>query len=301
MNEPIWHKPAWITAIVGMISAFLTIPGELSEYLVKRQEITAATLENQFNVVNQTLAQQGTERVFVLRYLSVTLDDAKSRRWAVEEVGRLDRVVELQKQVLETERRLSEEISKNEELNEGAVELAEELRSLTAELSRSEVAAGLVTQRVSTATVSFPKELGIAPDSISYFSPNAGSVNIKCSPEYAASLERVLVREATSQLTVLPAQYRTNEDGQVVEVEPARTVEIPIPAEYATITKNRLFFTTCRLSPVPSWDRGITLHGGAYNGVLQAATEDQRIISLNCVASTSESRSVCKLEPKPNN
>lgn len=97
MNEPVWKKPGWITAIVALISAFLTIPGIVGDYLSRKQDIELArektasvNLENQFSIVQQTLAQQGEERIFVLRYMAATLDDTEAKAWAKVEVGRLD-------------------------------------------------------------------------------------------------------------------------------------------------------------------------------------------------------------------
>lgn len=106
MVAPIWHNPAWVTAIVGVVSAFLTIPEVVSDYLTREQDIEQqrllnanSKLEQEFSVVNTTLAQQGTERIFVLRYLARTLDDEDARSWAEEEVKRLDRIAELETQI----------------------------------------------------------------------------------------------------------------------------------------------------------------------------------------------------------
>lgn len=111
LSAPIWHSPVWITAIVGLISAFLTIPDIIGNYLTKQQDIELAKekteearlgnveskLDQEFKVVNSTLAQQGAERVFLLRYLAATLDDGDAKEWARGEVSRLDKLAELQK------------------------------------------------------------------------------------------------------------------------------------------------------------------------------------------------------------
>ena len=105
-NDAVWKKPAWLTAIVGVISIFLTVPDVIGNYLTKQQDIelakektAAARLKNldlkqdqEFKIVNNTLAEQGTERVFLLRYLSATLDDPAAKTWASEEVNRLDQL-----------------------------------------------------------------------------------------------------------------------------------------------------------------------------------------------------------------
>ena len=105
--EPVWHRPAWLTAIVGVISVFLTGPEVLGNYFAKqqdieiaKQEVKAANLRNlqsqqdrEFMIVQNTLAQQGTERVFVLRYFAATLDDEEAKQWAENEVQRLDELV----------------------------------------------------------------------------------------------------------------------------------------------------------------------------------------------------------------
>lgn len=35
-DKPIWHSPVWLTAIVGVISAFFTIPDVIGNYLTKK-------------------------------------------------------------------------------------------------------------------------------------------------------------------------------------------------------------------------------------------------------------------------
>ena len=115
---PIWHSPAWITAMVGLVSAFLTVPDQFGAYLSKRQDIElarqqteAARLTNidskqaqEYEIVHNTLAQQGTERIFVLRYLAATLDDEDAKRWASEEVARLDELATSQEKLEKTRR-----------------------------------------------------------------------------------------------------------------------------------------------------------------------------------------------------
>ena len=124
-SEAVWKRPAWITAIVGVISAFLTVPGVVGSYLEKQQDIKIAeqkveeaklnnTLSKQsqeFTVVQNSLAQQGTERVFLLRYFASTLDDAEAKTWAKEEVTRLDELSSLQEQLSRQQRTIAEKES----------------------------------------------------------------------------------------------------------------------------------------------------------------------------------------------
>lgn len=130
-DAPIWHKPIWITAIVSLISVFFTVPEIVGQYLVKEQDIELAkektealrlgNLEfkqkQEFGIVDSTLSKQGSERVFMLRYLAATLDDKEARKWAEKEVDRLDALAsqqqileQLQNEILLTEKSLEEGI-----------------------------------------------------------------------------------------------------------------------------------------------------------------------------------------------
>ena len=100
---PVWHRPAWITAMVGLVSAFLTIPDVVGDYLAKEQEIEATRIENEGSVqgqalelVQNTLSQQGDERIFMLRFFAATLQDPQAKAWAEGEVARLDELARLQ-------------------------------------------------------------------------------------------------------------------------------------------------------------------------------------------------------------
>lgn len=95
-SRPIWHSPAWITAIVALIGSFLTVPDRISGFFEKEQEIERLRLSNiqakqeqELKLVKETLAQQGAERVFLLRYLAETVNDDDAKRWAKTEVTRL--------------------------------------------------------------------------------------------------------------------------------------------------------------------------------------------------------------------
>lgn len=126
-SEPIWHKPVWITAIVSLISVFLTIPDVVSNYLSKQQDIELARentkavhLDNleskqdqEFKIVNSTLAQQGSERIFIIRYLAATLDDPDARQWAQSEVNRLENLASRQEELSKVQQKLQ---SKEKEL-----------------------------------------------------------------------------------------------------------------------------------------------------------------------------------------
>lgn len=94
-KRPIWHSPPWITAIVGLIGTFLTVPEILGNYFQQQQEINiletknlGARQEQELLLVKETLNQKGTERIFLLRYLSATADDDEARNWAESEVER---------------------------------------------------------------------------------------------------------------------------------------------------------------------------------------------------------------------
>ena len=148
-GEPAWRSAAWITAMVGVVSAFLTIPKVVGDYFIKREEVQlaketiqaarldnlAAKQEQEFQVVRNALAQQGPERVFVLRYLAATHDQRETREWAQSEVEQLDELTRAGEEI----DRLGKELEgKEAELAaSGASEsaLAREVESLRADLS----------------------------------------------------------------------------------------------------------------------------------------------------------------------
>ena len=155
-EKPIWQSPAWLTAIVAVISAFLTVPEIIGDYLAKQQDIELAKektksiqignidskQKQEFDIVNSTLAQQGEERVFVLRYLASTLDDPDAKEWAEGEVARLDDLASLQEalekarvEFTQKERDLIRRINKG---NENRESLKKELANLRSELSRKD-------------------------------------------------------------------------------------------------------------------------------------------------------------------
>lgn len=129
-SEAVWKKPAWITAIVGLISAFLTVPDIIGNYLTKRQDIELARenteavrvanveskQDQEFKIVNSTLAQQGTERIFVLRYLAATLDDPAAKDWAGAEVARLDNLASSQEELASSKQALEKKEAELQDL-----------------------------------------------------------------------------------------------------------------------------------------------------------------------------------------
>ena len=188
--EPVWTRPAWVTAIAGVISAFLTVPGVIGDYLAKQQEIEIAKqrveaerLANQralqdkeFLVVQNTLAQQGTERVFMLRYFAATLDDADAKAWAEAEVRRLDELAQVKIQLTETRRdlnrkeaELSQARTSDAEMSDLKAEVAQ-LRELARakglEVSSLQQSAGIPTQPLeqTLAPVLFGARVRIADD-----------------------------------------------------------------------------------------------------------------------------------------
>jgi len=168
-SSPIWHSPAWITAMVAVVSAFLTIPDIVGNYFSKQQEIElqkektraaaigneAAKQKQEFEIVNNTLAQQGTERVFVLRYLARTLDDSDARGWADAEVVRLDKLTNQEEELRKTKQALaakeaelkSKTASGQEASNQRATleQLRAELRIKESELLAAREGAGFAT------------------------------------------------------------------------------------------------------------------------------------------------------------
>lgn len=165
---PIWHKPAWVTTIVGLVSVFLTIPEVIVEYYKKEQEVEIAkqrkeeirlgNLESkqdqEFKVIQNTLSQHGAERIFVLRYLAATLDDDDAKEWANNEVTRLDEISSKQEIVQQTHNELlgKEILLKSNANNEKSklletelLKLNEELDKKLSELSKLKQKAGLIT------------------------------------------------------------------------------------------------------------------------------------------------------------
>lgn len=135
-TKPIWHSPAWLTAMAGIISLSLTAPEIVGNYLAKEQEIKQqmiankeALQEHEFKIVNNTLAKQDEERVFVLRYLSHTLDDKEARAWAIKEVERLDELTSAQKLLINAQKELQareRELKESKIRGENGVKEAEE-------------------------------------------------------------------------------------------------------------------------------------------------------------------------------
>ncbi len=155
-HEPVWKRPAWLTAIVGVISVFLTVPDKIGDYLTKQQDVeiakqkvTAAELENrqskqdqEFIIVQNTLAQQGPERVFLLRYFAATLDDDEAKQWAAAEVKRLDEIATLreerERQQREIEQREAELHAARKAGNETVSALEAEIAGLKSELAQKD-------------------------------------------------------------------------------------------------------------------------------------------------------------------
>lgn len=114
MSEPIWKSPGWLTAIAGIITALITIPEQVGNYLSKMQDIEKAKVEqkslqlkNTFQIVNNTLAQQGEERVFILRYLAATLENQQARNWAESEIALIDQINETEAELKQVKKQLA--------------------------------------------------------------------------------------------------------------------------------------------------------------------------------------------------
>jgi len=160
-SKPIWHSPVWITAIVGLIGAFITIPDHIGNYFEKGQEIEKLRLQNidskqqqELSLVKETLSQQGTERIFLLRYLSKTVDDKEAKEWASEEVKRLDKLAEKQEE-LDAVRQRTEKLSKqladeeglSEKLTIELYDLSKDLRKKNLEMAKLQQEAGINTEK----------------------------------------------------------------------------------------------------------------------------------------------------------
>jgi len=194
-DKPIWHSPVWLTAIVGVISAFLTVPDIIGSYLTKQQEIKLqkektegfrlgnieSKQEQEFKIVNNTLAKQGTERVFVLRYLASTLDDTDAKKWAQGEVERLDSLASRQEELGKAriefaakEKDLLERINKGVE---NTSELKNELVNLKTELAKKD---SVVTEIQKNAGIS--KDVGRTLFSV---------IKIKRNTKYLGDAEKI--------------------------------------------------------------------------------------------------------------
>lgn len=169
-SKPIWHSPAWVTAIVGVISAFLTVPDVVGNFLAQQQAVKLAEeqtkaqrllnegskQDQELNVLRETLAQpSGLERVFVLRYLSRTLDDEDARKWAEDEVARLERIAQAEEEQQQTDaalRELQGDIdSQTGDAGSAALDqLRKDLDRQTAELQRLLREAGVSVQSLAT-------------------------------------------------------------------------------------------------------------------------------------------------------
>ena len=100
LQNPIWHSPAWITAIVGLISAFLTIPDVAISYIEKQKAVDMAqktieekaidnadkTLENHYKNLHTVLIKKPEDRQMTMRFIARTVDNQRIREWAESEL-----------------------------------------------------------------------------------------------------------------------------------------------------------------------------------------------------------------------
>jgi hypothetical protein len=137
--SPIWHSPGWITAIVGLVGSFLTVPDRIGSYLTQSQQIEGAKQQQELELVTKTMEQVGPERIFILRYIAATNDDMKAVEWATAEVSNLDKVSDKQLEV-------EQDVLKLSALNgDELVKARSDLASKSAELSKLEKLAGLTS------------------------------------------------------------------------------------------------------------------------------------------------------------
>ncbi len=167
-----WMNPAWITAIVGLLSLFLTVPEVVSTYLTNQQKIELAKVEydraqienvglqeeQEFRIVSDTLAHQGPERIFVLRYLAATIDDPDARAWAANEVTRVEEITKKQEQFEIAQRKLME---KERQLSDAVVAGTEHVQQLEEQVVALQESLALKNVEISTATL----DAGITPAS----------------------------------------------------------------------------------------------------------------------------------------
>ncbi len=178
----------------------MTVPEVISTFLTNRQKIELAEVEydkaqienidllqqQEFRIVSNTLAHQGTERIFVLRYLAATLDNQDANTWAKNEVARLERIAEKREQfeieqqnLLEKERQLSQAVSAGAEHTQ---ELEIQVASLTESLARKNVEISKLTS-----------DAGISPAS-------EGPIQELLYVQFRGSLKRELMNELREDL-----------------------------------------------------------------------------------------------------
>ncbi len=149
----------------------------------------------EFNIVNNTLAQQGSERVFVLRYLAKTLDDEDAKGWAEEEVSRLEKIAELEAELTKTEVELIASQSSNKktpnafEGSSGVEALRNEVVRLRNEVQRMNSVAGIATTS-------------------NQLEPNGTAVDAICSAEIMVDDFDVTVLEETNSNFIYRAELR---------------------------------------------------------------------------------------------
>jgi hypothetical protein len=155
ISMPIWHNPVWVTAIVGLVGAFLTIPEQVGNILINGQEVEKIRVQNiglkqsqELSLVKETLGQLGTERIFLLRYLSETADDKDAKTWANKEVIRLETLAVKIGQK-ESIRQRAETIAtqlentNSKKLKDDFENSSAELRKINIEISRLQLEAGI--------------------------------------------------------------------------------------------------------------------------------------------------------------
>lgn len=150
-QRSVWTRPAWITAIVALVSVVSQFPSVVSDYLSNRTAIkleeqkidtikiqnTISSQEQEFRIIFNTLEQQGTERIVMLRYLAETHDDEATKNWAKNEVRRLSELVNQQEKLEEARRRFAAKEQELRTLIEAGEKDTSSLRSELAKLEQS--------------------------------------------------------------------------------------------------------------------------------------------------------------------
>ncbi len=159
MDKPVWFSATAITAITSAVTALITIPGAISDYLIAKQEVTKKSLENvridqetRLGLVETVIGQEAENRGLILRYLKSTSEvNSGIQAWASAELQRVQTLENSLKSLEEKSAQLEringelatalqvqegQEESEKVKLNQRIVDLQAELTSAQGEVSR---------------------------------------------------------------------------------------------------------------------------------------------------------------------
>ncbi|QTH71199.1 hypothetical protein [Pseudoalteromonas xiamenensis] len=116
--QPIWMRPAWLTAIATIITVVLSVPNVIGDYFSKQQDIEIAKTKNrgellaqEFSIIEKTQQKDGEERVFFLNYLSRVLDDPEGKKWAAEASISLRKALDRKNELENEKKEILEQLS----------------------------------------------------------------------------------------------------------------------------------------------------------------------------------------------